>query len=98
MLKIRDDVDLKKLEKFGFKKIQQDKRINYIYTPHKSIEDFTGNMIVVNNDRNLFNYNCYLDEDRQIRFRLNTEATYDFERIMNVLYDLIQANLVVKEK
>ncbi len=97
MLKIRDDVDLKKLEKFGFKKIQQDKRINYIYTPHKSIEDFTGNMIVVNNDRNLFNYNCYLDEDRQIRFRLNTEATYDFERTMNVIYDLIQANLVVKE-
>ena len=97
MLKIRDDVDLKKLEKFGFKKIQQDKRINYIYTPHKSIEDFTGNMIVVNNDRNLFNYNCYLDEDRQIRFRLKTEATYDFERTMNVIYDLIQANLVVKE-
>lgn len=32
MLKIRDDVDLKKLEKFGLKKIQQDKRINYIYT------------------------------------------------------------------
>mgnify|MGYP000006136356 FL=1 len=97
MLKIRDDVDLKKLEKFGFKKIQQDKRINYIYTPHKSIEDFTGNMIVVNNDRNLFNYNCYLGEDRQIRFRLTTEATYDFERTMNVIYDLIQANLVVKE-
>ena len=88
MLKIRDDVDLKKLEKFGF---------NYIYTPHKSIEDFTGNMIVVNNDRNLFNYNCYLGEDRQIRFRLTTEATYDFERTMNVIYDLIQANLVVKE-
>lgn len=97
MLKIREDVDLQELEKFGFKKIQQDKRINYIYTPHKSIEDFTGNMIVVNNDRNLFNYNCYLGEDRQIRFRLNTEATYDFERTMNVIYDLIQANLVVKE-
>lgn len=54
-------------------------------------------MIVVNNDRNLFNYNCYLGEDRQIRFRLTTEATYDFERTMNVIYDLIQANLVVKE-
>ena len=35
MLKIRDDVDLKKLEKFGFEKIQQNDRINYIYTPHK---------------------------------------------------------------
>lgn len=54
-------------------------------------------MIVVNNDRNLFNYYYYLDEDRQIRFRLNTEATYDFEKTMNVIYDLIKANLVVKE-
>lgn len=97
MLKIRDDVDFKKLEQFNFQKIQQDKRINYIYTPHKSIEDFTGNMIVINEDRNLFNYNCYLDEDRQIRFRLNTAATYDFEQTMNVIYDLIQANLVVKK-
>lgn len=54
-------------------------------------------MIVINEDRNLFNYNCYLDEDRQIRFRLNTAATYDFEQTMNVIYDLIKANLVVKE-
>ena len=97
MLKIRDDVDVKELEKFGFREVQQNKRINYIYTPHRSIEDFTGNMIVVNNDRNLFNYNYYLDEDRQISFRLNTEATYDFEKTMNVIYDLIKANLVEKE-
>lgn len=85
------------MKSIGFKEVQQDKRINYIYTPHRSIGDFTGNMIVVNNDRNLFNYNYYLDEDRQIRFRLNTEATYDFEKTMNVIYDLIKANLVVKE-
>lgn len=32
MLKIRDDVDFKKLEQFDFQKIQQDKRINYIYS------------------------------------------------------------------
>ena len=55
-------------------------------------------MIVVNNDRNLFNYNYYLDEDRQIRFRLNTEATYDFEKTMNVIYDLIKDGLIVKEE
>lgn len=38
MLKIRDDVDLKKLEQFDFQKIQQDKRINYIYTPLQNQE------------------------------------------------------------
>lgn len=31
MLKIKDEIDLKELEKFGFKLVQQDKRINYIY-------------------------------------------------------------------
>ena len=40
MLKIRDDVDFKKLEQFDFQKIQQDKRINYIYIPVQIIEDF----------------------------------------------------------
>lgn len=47
-------------------------------------------MIVVNNNRNLFNYNYYLDEDRQIRFRLNTEATYDFEKTMNVIIEKLK--------
>lgn len=33
MLKIKDDIDLKELKKFGFKLVQQNKRINYIYMP-----------------------------------------------------------------
>lgn len=97
MLKIKDNVDLEILhKKYNFKKVQQNKRINYIYFPKGCDINITGNVIVVCNDRNLFNYDYYIDEDREIKFRLNECATYEFEEIMNVLYDLIQANMVEK--
>jgi hypothetical protein len=96
MLKIKDNVDLKELKKFGFKEVQQNKRINYIYMPVAECYDNQGNMITVCNDRNLFTLDRYIGEDRKIKFRLNECASFDFEKTISVLYDLIQANLVEK--
>lgn len=96
MLKIKYNIDLKTLKKYGFKEVQQDKRINYVFFPRNQNINSSGNVIVVNNDRNLFNYNCYLGEDREIHFDLNPQASYDFEEVMDKFYDLIQAGLVEK--
>lgn len=77
MLKIRDDVDLKELEKFGFK-----------YCKDIKLWNKTG--------RNTY---CdewadyYVTEDRSLQINTyNGDYTID-----NVIYDLIKANLVVKE-
>lgn len=96
MLKIKSEVDLDVLLKYGFKKVQQDKRINYVLIP-KDSKWSCGNCIVVNNDRNLFNYDYYIDEDRNMEFQLNPNATYEFEEIIDGLYDLIADGLVEKE-
>lgn len=93
MLKIRDDVDLKVLLKFGFKEVQQNKRVNYIYMPSK-VWDNCGNSIRVNNDRNLFNMDYYIGEDRLIIFRLNELATEEFNKTMTILFKLIKADLI----
>lgn len=96
MLKIKDDVDLKELKKYGFKEMQQDKRINYIFFPGSEEINRSGNIIVINNDRNLFNYDYYIGEDREIHFDLNPQASYDFEKVMDKFFDLIKADLVEK--
>ena len=93
MLKIRDDVDLKVLLKFGFKEVQQNKRINYIYMP-STVWDNCGNSIRVNNDRNLFNMDYYIGEDRLIIFRFNELATEEFNKTMTILFKLIKADLI----
>ncbi len=96
MLKIKDNVDLKKLKKFGFKEIQQDKRINYIYMPVKEAWQNSGNSITIYPDRSLFNLEYYEGEDKVIEFEFNEQATYDFRKTIDTLYDLIQAGLVEK--
>ncbi|MBQ4123602.1 hypothetical protein IJD44_07795 [bacterium] len=96
MLKIKDNVDLRKLKKYGFKEIQQNKRINYIFFPGGEKINRSGNVIVINNDRNLFNYDYYIGEDREIHFDLNPQASYEFEEIMDKFFDLIKADLVEK--
>jgi hypothetical protein len=93
MLKIRDNVDLKVLLKFGFKEVQQNKRVNYIYMP-SMVWDNCGNQIRVNNDRNLFNMDYYIGEDRLIIFRFNELATEEFNKTMTILFKLIKADLI----
>ena len=74
MLKIRDDVDLKELEKYGFKHFPN----GYFKKVYLCNDD---------DDRT-----CYqVDGNRQIKItRLDGELD-------NTLYDLIKANLVIKE-
>lgn len=95
-LKIKDEVDLKELKKYGFKEVQQNKRINYIYMPVDEAYNNHGNSIIVNADTNLYNLDYYIGEDRLMSFGFNEQATYDFNKTMCVLYDLIQAGLVEK--
>lgn len=95
-LKIKDEVDLKVLKKYGFKEVQQNKRINYIYMPVDEVYNNLGNSITVNADTNLYNLDYYEGEDRLMSFSFNEQATYDFNKTMCVLYDLIQAGLVEK--
>jgi hypothetical protein len=71
MLKIRDDVDLKELEKFGFKKKKYDNVKHYVLEKENKNQDMV-----------------FDTENRQLCF---CNWGYD------TLYDLIKANLVVKE-
>lgn len=74
MLKIKDNIDLKELEKFGFVKYHY--RENHDYYMYPEIE----------------NYAIYI-------FIENREIMVDkfYDNHLTIIYDLIQAGLVVKE-
>ena len=88
MLKIKDDVDLKELEKFGF------------------IESFGKYSISIDNkeqNERLFQIPKYRDFVFLTYYDDTREITLDFQDMedyygveLDVLYDLIQANLVEK--
>jgi len=76
MLKIRDDIDLKELEKFGFEKI------NDIYRhSSKEAKNYVYESVIY-----LYDY------ERIIRIDKLTNKDD-----LNILYDLIKADLIVKE-
>lgn len=82
MLKIKDNVDLKELEKFGFK--QEENRYcgnRYIYTNYESSE-----MV------------CVSLKSKFIYCELEEVGIYGaiFEDLLGVLFDLMQAGLVEK--
>ena len=77
MLKIREDVDLKELEKYGFVKNGHfDLFTRYEYKPD------SGTCLYVDEYKNITIFPTYYDK-------------LDI-KIMDKLYDLIKANLVVK--
>ena len=88
MLKIKDNVDLKELEKFGFMYIE-DKRgpegdFSYCETP------IGGNVILgVSAHSRLLVADVTIEEDTR---------TYIFSNGLDVLFDLFQAGLVEKVK
>ena len=96
MLKIKENIELKTLKKYGFQEVQQNERINYVYMPVDEIWDNHGNTIVVCNDSNLFNLDRYIGEDRLLEFRFNEQASFEFEKTIELLFDLIKAGLVEK--
>lgn len=83
MLKIKDDVDLKALEKYGLKK-----KVKY-YANNKISIDIMSKYILVNN----VGYSPYGDFIPN-KNMYNSQRLY----IGNVLYDLIKDNLVEKIK
>ena len=89
MLKIKDDVDLKELEKFGFKEPYSP----YAYCYYgKSIDDSCARVSICKPTQ--FKY-------REIFFDYSPELDFEdfqdvFEEYQNILFDLIQAGLVEK--
>ena len=75
MLKIKDEVDLKELEKFGFREDEND-LAQYKLNLCKEDEGLDG-FIIYSDDREINNYTVRNDN-------------------LDILYDLIQADLVEK--
>ena len=91
MLKIREDVDLKELEKYGFvyRKIYD----NYMYLSSKeNYKDKTDNYLEIDK-RKLSGFTKDLIEHNKLYDP--TQATIKDE-YLDTLYDLIKADLVVK--
>ena len=87
MLKIKDEVDLKELEKFGFKR-DQDHNIVF-YTKDKIYDDnMTHSDLIV------------YDKDRIIKTNLYKKEILSYPgfdiNLDNTIYDLIKAGLVEK--
>ena len=83
MLKIRDDVDLKELEKFGFE-YHENKR-----NPSNSLYEWNDKMIEIKGS----NEQIYIRTFDRRELVVNSDCGI----AMGKLYDLIKANLVVKE-
>lgn len=93
MLKIRDDVNLKELEKFGFKRI-----INDTYSKRMNNSDDRYETSILVNPLNKETENhvvYYINNDVKVG---NIEEYYiDLTGELDTLYDLIKADLVIKE-
>ena len=78
MLKIKDNVDLKELEKFGFEKDENDGYYKYWLgnTQVFSIAMWNGNIIII-----------------QTNISPNGEGRSVGQEILGILYDLIQARI-----
>lgn len=87
MLKIKDDVDLKELEKFGFTKdnffTERYKEEN-VYALDTCEESFSSEFIVIRNRK----IKIYIDDEYY--------CCYTDEETLDIIYDLIQAGLVEK--
>ena len=93
MLKIKDDVDLKELEKFGFK-AKYDENTGRICAYQKKCEkDVGGLLVTITETTSLIRiYRAF--KGKNVEWRINRYNNY-FD--IDTLYDLIQAGLVEKE-
>ena len=86
MLKIRDDVDLKELEMFGFKKENSN---TYILLSKKSI--------MPSEERHIKRKIAMKISIKSRKLFICKNITCDYDNKIETLYDLIKVNLVVKE-
>lgn len=93
MLKIKDDIDLKELEKFGFAYREHYK--NYIKLhSNKDYEDYVDNYIQIDKNRVLRAYTRILNgHDTEYCDKSQTNIKDEF---LDTIYGLIQAGLVEK--
>ena len=77
MLKIKDNVDLKELEKFGFKKYEYGEYSSYHQTKKENAE-------------------IIIEKDRYISINPYGENDIIKNSLLDILYDLIKADLVEK--
>ena len=92
MLKIKDDVDIKELEKFGFKP-KYDEDTGKIRTYEKiRKEEFIGLTITKKIKGKIRIFKAFIKSNK-VEWRINPYSDYFDE---DTLYDLIQAGLVEK--
>ena len=82
MLKIRDDIDLKELERFGFE-YRENKKL-----PYNSVYEWNDMLQVKSSNEQI-----YIRAFDRRKIVVNSDCGIAIEK----LYDLIKANLVVKE-
>lgn len=82
MLKINDNVDLKELEKYGFYKPQKGKYKSYVLLTNNGPRD--GSHLSI----------CKYDNKQKMIMLI--QYAYDYRLSLDVLYDLIKADLVEK--
>lgn len=93
MLRIKKDVDLKELEKFGFTYRKHYKNYTKLHS-NKNYEDYVDNYIQIGNDRVLKPYTRILI-GHNTNYCDETQTNIKDE-FLDTIYDLIQANLVEK--
>ncbi len=92
MLKIKDNVDLKQLEKFGFKPKYDEDTGKIVAYQKKCEKDVGGLLINITETTSLIR--IYRAFKEKVEWRINKYNDY-FD--IDTLYDLIQAGLVEKE-
>ena len=99
MLKVKDNVDLKELEKFGFKYVQelmhpQDTE-NRQYFETRYVIDFGNTTCEIVESRTLSVWH-FPNKIREIYFYPNDYELFMGKDELNLIYDLIQAGLIEK--
>lgn len=93
MLKIKDNVNLKELKKFGFKNTSMDIWIKY--TDNSNEKYKTGILINPTNKKIQNQIVHYVDNYKESQ--IIEEGYIDLTSELDILYDLITAGLVKKE-
>ena len=104
MLKIKDNVDLKELEKFGFKKVVEKDKTYEFEWGHGKEDYYTEILYRYNNGINTIDIveeriNSDWNHSNQIREVFAYDSDYDMDiskDTLSVIYDLIKADLIEK--
>lgn len=102
MLKIKDSVDLKELEKFGFKATSIYPKLLLFYPDGNSGNCSYFSSIKLNTETRKINFNlenmsCWCNDLEQLDLDFEN-IQYSYSKMKKVMYDLIKANLVEKVK